>query len=220
MAYLLGYLFADGNIEIAKHRGRYLRATSTDRSIIQHLKQSLASQHTIKITAGQGTTQAQYFIRIGNTYLVNSLIARGLTPAKSNTMLFPYVPEEYLPDFVRGYFDGDGCVYIEFGQGVQQARILKRLSIVFTCGSSRFLESLSEKLHKSVAVTKAPPFTNERAHRLRFNTEDSVNLFTFMYTSATSDVFFLKRKYDTFIQYFERSTKYSFRHGNVTKAQW
>jgi hypothetical protein len=22
---------------------------------------------------------------------------------------FPSVPSEYLPDFIRGYFDGDGC---------------------------------------------------------------------------------------------------------------
>jgi len=23
---------------------------------------------------------------------------------------FPDVPKEYLPDFIRGYFDGDGCI--------------------------------------------------------------------------------------------------------------
>jgi intein-encoded DNA endonuclease-like protein len=29
----------------------------------------------------------------------------------TNNMAYPYVPEEYLSHFIRGYFDGDGCIY-------------------------------------------------------------------------------------------------------------
>ena len=34
----------------------------------------------------------------------------GINPCKSFNIEFPYVPEEYLHHFVRGYFDGDGHV--------------------------------------------------------------------------------------------------------------
>jgi hypothetical protein len=112
MAYLLGYLYADGSLENAPYiRGKYLRASSIDRELIENIKRELKSSHPImrlKPTSNGGSVS--FFIRIGDHALYDSLIVKGLAPNKSLTMDFPAVPKKYLFDFLRGYFDGDGCV--------------------------------------------------------------------------------------------------------------
>lgn len=49
----------------------------------------------------------------------------------------PNIPDEFFHAFVRGYFDGDGCVCLKSH---------KYLSVSICCNSKVFLESLKEKL--------------------------------------------------------------------------
>jgi hypothetical protein len=59
--------------------------------------------------------------------------ALGGTERKSLTVEFPEVPQRYLHDFIRGYFDGDGCIMRLKGN---------RINSAFTCGSKQFLDVL------------------------------------------------------------------------------
>ena len=44
--------------------------------------------------------------------MVNDLINLGCIPNKSLTLTFPdFINDELLPHFIRGYFDGDGCIW-------------------------------------------------------------------------------------------------------------
>lgn len=48
MAYVLGYLYADGSLENAHYlRGKYIRVTSIDRKSIDNIRKSLKSEHRI-----------------------------------------------------------------------------------------------------------------------------------------------------------------------------
>lgn len=67
-----------------------------------------------------------HVLRIGNTILYERLTRIGMTPRKSHTMRFPVVPIRFIHIFIRGYFDGDGGVYIEFRTNGS----LKKLRIV------------------------------------------------------------------------------------------
>src|SRR5690606_6778822 len=50
---------------------------------------------------------------IGNTYLCNSLISLGCGPRKSQLgMQFPNLPKHLIHHFIRGFFDGDGCITV------------------------------------------------------------------------------------------------------------
>lgn len=49
-------------------------------------------------------------ITICSSALADWLINIGCTPKKSLTMIFPQVPDKYLPDFLRGVVDGDGWI--------------------------------------------------------------------------------------------------------------
>lgn len=50
-------------------------------------------------------------LNLNSKIMKNDLInLHGIMPWKSYDVQFPFVPEEYLHHFIRGYFDGDGYV--------------------------------------------------------------------------------------------------------------
>ncbi|MHB1086730.1 MAG: LAGLIDADG family homing endonuclease, partial [Minisyncoccota bacterium] len=112
MAYVLGYIYADGSLEDSIGiRGKYLRITSTDSDRIVAIKRLLQAAHPIVVERRVGNRKPLYLLRIGSTRLYTRLFSMGVTPRKSHTMQFPLVPQKNVPAFVRGYFDGDGGVY-------------------------------------------------------------------------------------------------------------
>lgn len=203
MAYVLGYLYADGSLEFAPYiRAKYMRVTSTDLDRIEVIRSALHSAHTIvKIRKG-GNYKDKYLLRIGSHRIFDQLTALGMTPNKSKTMEFPDVPQRFLADFVRGYFDGDGCAYLEMRKNGRP----KRLLCVFTSGSVKFLQVLHDKLQKQIGLVGQGLYehgSTEGAYQLRYSSADSIRLFKFMYQPPVNEDLFLRRKYAIFTRYFE-----------------
>lgn len=141
----------------------------------------------------------KYLLRIGSQNLYDRLIELGLTPNKSKTMSFPNVPNEFIPHFVRGYFDGDGNVYIEKLQKNNHV-FIKRLSITFVSGSEDFLQSLNNHLAQVLGKDARKIYKSERAFRLRYSTDDSISLFAWMYRDKNT--LRIERKFEKFRYYF------------------
>lgn len=200
MAYVLGYLYADGSLEDAPYiRGKYVRVTSTDRDRIETIRALLKSEHSI-VRKVQGVRRKPLFLlRIGNSKLFGALIEIGLTPRKSLIMTFPAVPLPYLGPFVRGYFDGDGCSRIDVVYGKP-----KRLLAIFTSGSRVFLEKLHKHLKSELGITGNGLYkhgSTAGTYQLRYSTRDSLRLFELMYPRGLERKLRLERKYDIFRQY-------------------
>ena len=51
-----------------------------------------------------------YHIQFSDVAFYDFLVEAGLTLAKSLTLDKIYVPDKYYFDFLRGVFDGDGCI--------------------------------------------------------------------------------------------------------------
>lgn len=205
MAYVLGYLYADGSLEDAAYlRGKYVRVTSTDKHTISKIRRWLAAQHTIvESPSSWPNGKERYLLRIGSHTLYSALTRRGLSPRKSLTMEFPSIPRRHLRDFVRGYFDGDGCVYLYLTKGKQQKAVIRKLSVIFTSGSKVFLESLKEHLKVAARAKQEKVYRSQRAFQLRYATADSIKLFKFFYRDVAPDLY-LKRKSRVFLDYFRR----------------
>ncbi len=118
-------------------------------------------------------------------------------------MRFPSVPKTYLRDFIRGYFDGDGCVFLEEAAGKRQERIIKRLSIILTSESSQFLEEFKAILKKMGGI-EGRIYQGNRAKQLRYFTKESIIIFPFMYKNVSSPDLYMRRKYVIFERYFSR----------------
>lgn len=201
MAYVLGYLYADGSLERAKNnRGQYVRVSSTDKDRITLIKKLLTSNHAIYEYLQPGNTKRQFLLRIGSLVLFDALQQHGMTTNKSLTMTFPNIPSQYLASFILGYFDGDGCVSIERNTNKQ----MKRLLSVFTSGSKVFLTNLHEKLTKRVGITSTGLYKHSGSHntfQLRYSTRDSLRIYQLLYSGTKNRKLALRRKYAIFRQY-------------------
>lgn len=200
MAYTLGFIYADGTIYTSV-RGSYLVITNTDKPVIYNIKKWLGSKHAIAERLPLGNRKSQFILKIGNKKLYDSLVDIGLYPSKSLTIGIPEIPTKSLKDFARGYFDGDGCVFLWKSKGLKQEIILRKLSVIFTSGSKKFLDGFLQKLRNNISLKQDKIYTGHRSFQLRFATADSVALFKFLYTDTPQDLF-LKRKFVVFKEYF------------------
>ncbi len=202
MVYVLGYYYADGSMEDASYlRGKYIRVTSTDELTIIKIRKWLSSEHTIRKDIRPLPRKDRYLLRIGSHVLYDSLLRCGVEPNKSKTMRFPSIPSGFLSHFVRGYFDGDGCVNLWRSMGKNNTLIVRKLSVIFTSGSKMFLSELGRQLKERLVLKQGAVYDSQRAYQLRYSTKDSIQIFKFMYSFAGPDVY-LKRKVDIFRQYF------------------
>ena len=211
MAYVLGFLYADGNIQYSPAiRGKYVRVTNTDRDRIEIIRKLMGAEHNIVSLPQELKQQKQRFgLSIGNQKIYDRLVDIGMTPNKSLTMLFPQMPSLCLSAFVRGYFDGDGCVCIEYSP-IENGKSIKRMRTIFTSGSLSFLTTLKEMLATYAGMDQSylHEHTKKGSYQLRYSTKQSVCLFKFMYKAPLPRGLYLKRKYAIFMQYFQARPKW------------
>ncbi|MDD2689857.1 MAG: hypothetical protein PHT41_06895 [Candidatus Omnitrophica bacterium] len=86
MAYLLGFIFADGCLVEHKNGYHGLDITSKDVDHLRLIKSRLKAEHKI------GKKERGYRIQIRNRQIYNDLIRFGLTPRKSERIRFPEIP--------------------------------------------------------------------------------------------------------------------------------
>lgn len=182
MAYTLGLWWADGCI----YRGRMFDITlhKKDRYILSKIAQDMQFEGNIY----DGVDAQASRINFSCIEIYKDIRALGGTQRKSLTALFPEnIPEEFLPDFIRGYFDGDGSVWYVKGN---------RINSEFCSGSKKFLEKLLQTLHNKTQIKGGSiHLANQSCYELTFGKKDSIELAKFMYTDSK---FFLKRKYEKF----------------------
>ena len=133
----MGLIFSDGCLSYDKHTSRYrITIAMKDRTHIEKSRQIIAPSKKLYKQKTQAGTYS-YSVITRNEFDISFLKKLGLEERKSNVLRFPQLPIEYMSDFVRGYFDGDGCVYVS-----NQIKGVKYLAISFTCGSKNFLDGL------------------------------------------------------------------------------
>lgn len=121
MAYILGLIYSDGAIEDVRSSSRtcYFTISSNNKTLLVKVRKALSSNHTIyfkkprmvKFTGGKFyLCRKTYILRVGNKKMFDDLVDLGLTPRKSLKLVFPQISHRYFGFFLRGYFDGDGCV--------------------------------------------------------------------------------------------------------------
>ncbi len=193
MAYVLGYFAADGSMIKHKNGGHFIEFTSTDRILLEHVQIAAGSNHTISVRERGGNCKTAYRLQVGSKEWYSDLLSLGFIQNKSNTLLFPSIPPDQFGHFVRGYFDGDGCVYfnqLQFADRVEKRQILMTL---FTSGCRAFLEELWTHLKRhGVKGGSLKPKT--RGFELVLSHCDSLALYSLMYHTVPESSLFLPRK--------------------------
>lgn len=193
MAYVLGFFAADGSMLKNNRGAHFIEFTITDRIVLEQIQRATNSTHRIAERERGGNSKTGYRLQIGSGEWFTDLLRLGFTQHKSDSMRFPKVPKKYLGDFVRGYFDGDGCVY--FNNLKYADRKYKRwvLLTIFTSGSKEFLETLHTIL-RTFEVKGGSLRKKARGFDLAFSHSDSLALYRLMYHTGKVADMFLPRK--------------------------
>ena len=201
MAYILGYVYADGSIFINKHGGWYLDLTSTDLELVRKIRLLLGSNHKIGKYKPKGANcKIRYKLQIGSKELIADLNKLGITKRKGLTIRLPEIPEQFFKHFIRGYFDGDGSVNLGKYWRKDRNTWFWQFSSSFISGSKNFLSDIHHKLHKYIKGGFS--YTKNRGYELVFSRRDSIALFNFMYDNVPTSMF-LERKYARFKEAFK-----------------
>lgn len=194
MAYILGFLFADGNVIYTKRNTWFWSIQITDEDILVKIKKAIHSSHKISRKKRILNNKQLYRLQVGSREMCEDLMELGMTQRKSKTMLFPKIPTTYLPDFLRGYFDGDGGVWVGLKNKKNKDKIYT-ISTCFTSGSEHFLVSL-KNIVVPCGILGGSLVKKERGFDLKYSVKDSLKLYNFMYNHNTkgSQGLYLKRK--------------------------
>jgi len=198
MAYVLGYFCADGCMYENSGGSKYINFVSIDHEILEKVKRILGSNHKIvpKIQS-RPNCKPTFWLQIGCKEVYEDIAKLGLSSKKEFRMNLPNVPLEYFRDFVRGYFDGDGCVSYGLYKRCQRKQKAFVLMTRFTSCSRKFLDSVNKRLQREAKLRGGSISGGGRCHRLTYPKEDSKRLFEYMYQGAGSDCY-LERKYSKF----------------------
>lgn len=179
MAYILGLWYADGCIYGGKMFDITLHAK--DKYILKRIAKELGYEGSLYDYVDRQASRLNFSCVV----IYNDIIALGGSERKSNSITFPEVPKEYLPDFIRGYFDGDGYIMRLKGNRVNSA---------FTSGSKKFLDSLLLLLQEEAGVEGGS--YDPSSLSLRFGKRDTLRIGNYIYRNDPE--LFLLRKREKF----------------------
>lgn len=116
--YFLGFFFADGYND--EKRGKLiLTINSDDVDLLENFKKIFNYTGPIKyskskINNNNYLIREQVSLKLSSKILSKRFKELGCHSKKSLSLEFPdYIPDELLKHFIRGYFDGDGCIYLK-----------------------------------------------------------------------------------------------------------
>jgi intein-encoded DNA endonuclease-like protein len=194
-AYVLGFFAADGYITHNKRGADFFSIQITDLDLLDKIRKVLESNHKIGLREGKGKEKNLYRLQIGSKEMCQDLRRLGYAENKTKSLFVPNVPRKYLADFVRGYFDGDGSVWVG-NSHKERINPDPAMLLVFTSCSLDFLSRLKSRL-AAVGLLGGSVVKNKRNYyRLSYSTLDALKLYDFMYNSIhlKDDGLFLMRK--------------------------
>lgn len=115
-------------------------------------------------------------------------------PNKSKVLKFPEVPDDLVRHFIRGYFDGDGCVSYRLQLDKRYNKLRQFLTIRFICGNRSFLKSLRDVLQVSAQVGNGSISRANGSYQLQYAMRDSIIFFGYFYKGVSKNCY-LERKH-------------------------
>lgn len=146
-AYWLGFIYADGcvcyrpeksNTELA------IKLSSVDDEHLRKFNKCIDGNCNITYATREcnlnGKMHESVALRVYSKRMVEDLMKHGITQNKTFTIEFPEIREDLIRHFIRGFFDGDGCVS-------NHNKKAKTIQIDFCSASLSFLKSLRATLY-------------------------------------------------------------------------
>ena len=223
-AYILGFIYADG---YNSEKQLCFAQLEQDEDVLIQIKNALQADNEITKKVQKVNGKIRCELTFSSVEMCQDLTNLGAIRAKSLLIEFPdenIIPKKLMPHFIRGYFDGDGCVWNGKRKIMKvkddtrstgyRERIVHNVKFTFT-GNFKFIEALQEYLVENKIVSKKTKLNFSKAKETKHictmeysGRKQLKNLFDFMYKDAT---IYGRRKFDKFKEIFcaleEKSSK-------------
>lgn len=185
MAYILGYFAADGSMYKNPRGGCYISFTSCDLELIQTVKRILNVSNRIETYQSEHLNwKLRYTLQIGSKIVFKKFLELGFTPAKSLSLVFPRIPDNFVNHFIRGYFDGDGNAYYKLSKRGGRNGYAKHLHFSIRCGSKQFLKTTRMTI-KCLYKIPGSLYYHSNAFSLAYAGKNVVKLYGFLYPNKS-----------------------------------
>lgn len=197
MSYVLGYIVADGCIikRANREKSYILNITSVDHDHLRKINKAMDSDYAIGAKANS-TGKICYQISVTNREICESLLELGVIPKKTNRNISIIVPEEFSASYIRGFFDGDGSVYIYNVNGTSQIK-------ASLAGNNKgLIEYFNHSICYNIDIPlkriqeRKPVGNRKKGYAVTFYIDDCEKLAKFMYSDNTE--LHLERKFKIF----------------------
>jgi hypothetical protein len=196
-AYILGLWFADGWVGINQSG---IRLKSNDLVILEKIRNYVCPDLTIKEKKGQSN------LIFSNKILCNNLQNLGCLQAKTHkNYVLPNLKKELHKDFIRGFFDGDGTIFLTKGRlkanicGINLPFLKSLQSILLTEGIECTINTEIRE-NKTYKVVERYSNNCKNMHRLYIRKKEAIKKF-YNYLYIDSSIY-LERKKQVFDNYY------------------
>lgn len=188
-AYVLGYVYTDGNVQCDPIASRWGLTITTKESDMYHLERIRQLLQITKPLLYAPKTRS-YRMIIANRVLAEKLVRMGVVPRKSLIVEFPQIPGPYLRHFVRGIVDGDGSVFY-FDRPRSPYFAIRIYS-----GSQRFLIGAREAIMNQTGIQGNVREVHKNAYVLDCTCSRAERLGAWLYEDSR---IFLERKHSAYV---------------------
>lgn len=195
MAYILGFIAADGNI-CKTGRAHMLHIACDDEDVIVKVKNVIEYQGPIH-KKPRDNGKISYSLRICDSTIFRDLQNLNITERKSLTFTPPKIPQELTWHFVRGYFDGDGSVFLKSSAYPSKLGVnIYTASFNMSLYLHKTIRELLGELYMGVVYVRTAD-QKIKYYAVRIGHKAAVKLFYYMYNDSTIH---LERKYNKFVK--------------------
>ncbi len=214
-AYFLGYLYADGYLHKDKYHIALQQTGEENKEILLKLNKLIESNRPLdfikmsKYNKRHGLIRGDvYRLNIDNKKMTYDLIKLGCVQKKSLILKFPttnQVPSHLIRHFIRGYFDGDGCLSFYFPK-IRKGEVMQGQARVTS--TKEFVQGLGKITNKELGITyhllkKMDNDKNSYDYQVSGNYQ-SLRFMEFIYKDCSIR---LQRKHDKFIAFMKEIYK-------------
>jgi hypothetical protein len=199
-AYFLGLILADGCV-IKNKNELHISLIESDKYLLEELSKDIFISKRLlrleEIRSDWGKNRT-YRFTANNPKIYQDLVNLGCIPNKTFKLKFPTISNHLYNHFIRGYFDGGGCIWVSNKYGCEVS-ILGTLDIVSNI--TNILEKESKISHLKIR-TKIKCKNEQLIYEVR--TSGKVNCLAFASYIYKNSTIFMKRKKEKFTKITER----------------
>lgn len=192
-AYWLGFLYADGNVYVNKEQKQNvvtLSLKNTDKEHVNKFRSAIQSDAIIR-----DCDHGMVTLKITSEKMTSDLIRIGCVPNKTFKVTFPseeVIPKHLQRHFIRGIFDGDGCISLI----KERNRDIHHIDFQIL-GTENLVNNIGKIFLREQVILKEPKITKiKNIYKIRLSgVYNALSIMDYLYKDSTV---YMQRKLDIF----------------------